>query len=557
MAVIRADASTRACEALLNLRESTLGVADNQCLLSRCWGRLRLPLLVVLWLQLITGCATLPGAVPRVPTHAIVDGNQTTLGTVFAAQAAEQPALSGFQVMASGHMAFAARAALADAAERTLDLQYYSVGNDLTTDLLLLRIVRAAERGVRVRVLLDDIHPSARAFGRRAMGANPGIEVRLFNPFYRSGGSSLARLGEFAVDGERLNRRMHNKLWVTDNVVAIVGSRNLGDEYFDASDAGNFSDVDLLAVGPVVRDVSQAFDAYWNSPTAVPLAAFEVIPDAREAAAHLEALRARAAACRSLDPCRSVVDGGLLNALRAGQVSLTWAKPRFTFDLPDEDKPALVSGVEHGWVGDRPGGARTRNELLIVSPYFVPGEDGRRHLAGMRERGIRVAVLTNSLASTDSVAAHAGYARHRPTLLGSGVELYESRPEPGAPHRRSHRWGQASPASLHAKFIVQDRVRVIVGSFNQDPRSRLHNTEAWMEIDSPELALDLAALFEEASDLHHAFKVGLRSAAGSGRLEWVTDEGGRRVRHGVEPITQAWLRLWRMVLGAVIPEHQL
>jgi putative cardiolipin synthase len=520
------------------------------------WASMAYPLALALLLT-TSGCATWRKDVPRVPSQAIVDGDRTTLGQVFAAQAAQHPGMSGFQVIASGHSAFVARAALADAAERTLDLQYYSVGEDQTTDLLLWRIVKAAERGVRVRILLDDIHASAREFARSATGARAGIEVRVFNPFYFGGESSLVRLGEFAADGERLNRRMHNKLWVTDNVVAIVGSRNLGDEYFDANETGNFSDVDLLAAGPVVSDVSRAFDAYWNSPAAVPVEVLGEAPDAAEAAAQREALRARTVACQGVPPCIWLTEGGLLDALRVGSVSLTWANAQFTFDPPDEDKPALASGIEHGSIDDRPGGVRTHSELLIVSPYFVPSEVGRRHLAEMRERGVRVAVLTNSLASTDSAAAHAGYARHRAELLGDGVELYETRPLPGVPHRRSHRWGHASPSSLHAKIVVQDRSRAIVGSLNQDPRSRLHNTEAWIAIDSPELAGDLAALFDEGSDLHHAFKVAANPVSGPDALEWMTEEGGKSVRYDVEPMTEVWLRLWRNVLGALIPEHLL
>lgn len=503
------------------------------------------------------GCATPPSEVPHVPSHAIVDGDRTPLGQAFAAQAERHQGLSGFQVIAGGHSAFAARAALADAAERSLDLQYFSVGEDLTTDLLLSRIAMAAERGVRVRILLDDIHPSARAFARRAMGANPGIEVRLYNPFLLGEESSLIRLGELLVDGERLNRRMHNKLWVTDNVVAIVGSRNLGDEYFDASEAGNFRDVDLLAVGPVVGIASRTFDLYWNSPAAIPLAGLGSVPDTTSADAQRTVLQGQPAACSGKGPCHWLNERGLLDSLRAGSLALTWANARFVFDPPEGDKPALVSGIEHGWVGDRPGGIRTQSELLVVSPYFVPSEDGQRHLFEMRARGVRVAVLTNSLASIDSVAAHAGYARYRAALLGGGVELYETRPQPGVPHRRSHRWGHPSPAILHAKFIVQDRSRVIVGSLNQDPRSRLHNTEAWIEVDSPELARDLAALFDEASDPHHAFQLAINRAAGPDALEWLTEEGGESVRYEVEPFTDAWLRLWRDLLGAMLPEHLL
>ena len=505
----------------------------------------------------LMGCAALRPVVPRPTSQAIADGDRTTLGRVLATQAAGNPGLSGFQVMASGQSAFMARAALAEAAERTLDLQYYSVGKDLTTDLLLLRIVAAAERGVRVRILLDDIHAPARLFGWRAVAAHPGIQVRLFNPFFFSGTSSLARLGEFAVDGERLNRRMHNKLWVTDNAAAIVGSRNLGDEYFDANEPGNFSDVDLLAAGPIVGDMSRAFDAYWNSGSAVPLAAVVDAPGAEDGVLVRQELLTRSAACQGVAPCLWLADSGLRDALRSGSVSLSWASAQFIHDQPDQAKSAVASGIEHGSIDDHPGGTRTRSELLIVSPYFVPGEDGRRHLGEMRARGVRVAVLTNSLASTDSPAAHAGYARHRVALLRAGVELYELRPEPSRVHSRLHRWGHVSASSLHAKLIVQDRARVIVGSLNQDPRSRLHNTEAWIAIDGAELAADLAALFDEGANLQHAFKVERATAGGSEALAWTTEEGETTTRHDTEPMAGVLLRLWRGVLGALLPEHLL
>jgi len=511
---------------------------------------------VLALLLMVSGCANVRHDVPRVPSHAITEGDRTTVGRVFAAQAARHPGLSGFQVIAAGRAAFVTRAALADSAERTLDLQYYSVGEDLTTDLLLLRIVAAAERGVRVRILLDDIHAPTRLFARRAIAAHHGIQVRLFNPF-SFGTSSLARLVEFVFDGERLNRRMHNKLWVTDNAAAVVGSRNLGDEYFDANESANFSDVDLLAAGPIVKELSRAFDAYWNSAPAVPMDAFAEAPDAAEGVLVREGLRALTAACHSLPPCHWLAEDDLLRDLRSGNVPLSWARSQLNYDRPDQDKVGVTSGIEHGSIDDNPGGSRTRAELLIASPYFIPSEDGRRHLGEMRERGVRVAVLTNSLASTDSPAAHAGYARYRAALLREGVELYEVRPGSGVRHRLLHRWWRASPSSLHAKIIVQDRARAIVGSLNQDPRSRLHNTEAWIALESPELAADLAALFEEGTDLRHAFKLEQNKTGDMEALAWKTEEDGKALRYDVEPMSSLWLRLWRGVLGALIPEHQL
>ena len=503
------------------------------------------------------GCASLRPDVPRVPSHAIADAEHTLLGRVFAVQAAAHPGLSGFQVMASGHLAFAARVALADGAERTLDLQYYSADADLSTDLLLLRLFAAAQRGVRVRILLDDIYPPSRLFAQRAAALHASIQVRLFNPFFFGGTTSLGRLAEYAFDGERLNRRMHNKLWVADNAAAIVGSRNLGDEYFDVHPTANFADVDLLAAGPIVNQLSQAFDTYWNSAAAVAVQAIVPAADGLDSASLRQRLRERTAACEGIPPCLWLSEHGLLAGLRAGAVALSWADAQLHYDAPDQAKRPLASGIEHGWVDDHPGGTRTHRELLIVSPYFIPSVEGRRHLGEMLERGVRVAVLTNSLASTDSPAAHAGYARHRVALLRSGVELHEVRPTPGVRHRLSHRWGEASPSSLHAKIIVQDRRRAIVGSLNQDPRSRLHNTEAWIAVDSTELAADLAALFEAATDAHHAFKVELGATDGTDRLVWSTEEDNAIVRHGVEPVAGPWLRLWRGILGVLIPEHML
>ncbi len=519
----------------------------------------RVPRAAILGLALLSmsGCASVRLNVPVVPSHAIVDGTHTVLGRAFSEQASQHPTLSGFQVVALGQAAFAVRTALADLAERTLDLQYYSVSDDLSADLLLSRIVAAAERGVRVRILLDDIYAPTRVFARGALAAHPLIQVRLFNPFLLGGTSSFARLGEFAVDGERLNRRMHNKLWVADNAAAIVGSRNLGDEYFDSDATTNFSDVDLLAAGPIVAELSGAFDAYWNSRAAVPMEAFVDRPEAAESALARQALQARVSGCPERRPCRWLTQAGLLDALRSASVPLSWARAQLIYDHPDQEKNSVASGIEHGSIDDRASGSRTSSELLIVSPYFVPSKDGLDHLRAMRERGVRVAVLTNSLAATDSPAAHAGYVRYRSSLLRQGVELFEMRPQPDRGHRVLHRWGPGSPASLHAKIVVQDRVHAIVGSLNQDPRSRLHNTEAWISLESAEVADELAALFEEGTDPHHAFRVERREVDGVEKLEWKTEQDGKSMRYDVEPMTSAWLRLWRSLLGALIPEHML
>ena len=506
------------------------------------------------------GCSALRTDRPATPSFALADGERTSLGRVFEAEAALRPGLSGFHLVVTGREAFATRVALADLSERTLDLQYYSAADDFSANLILQRIVDAAHRGVRVRVLLDDIHPASRRFAYRASAAHPALEVRMFNPFYWSDTWDPARVAELFFHGAQLNRRMHNKLWIADNAAAIVGSRNLGDVYFDALDAGNFSDVDLLAAGPIVRELSRSFDAYWNSAAAVPIENFAPRTPAAESERVRQSLLSRVACandatwCQGLD--RGFTQGGA-DVWRSKLGALVWAGAGLVYDPPEEEKSAVASGIEHGWIEDRTGGARTQTELLIVSPYLVLGDDGLNHLADMYRRGVRVAVLTNSLSSTDSLAAHAGYARQRAALLRSGVELFEVRLQAEPGHRQPHRWLQATSSSLHAKVVVQDRERAIVGSLNQDPRSRLHNTETWLTIDTPLLAAELAALFDEGTDSHHAFRVELKEVAGVETLHWRTEEQGNTVVYNVEPAVGAWHRFWRAVLGALIPEELL
>lgn len=524
-------------------------------------GAAALSALLVLALPLLAGCSTPRLDVPPPPSHALADPQVTTLGREVGAAASLHPGRSGFSLVVSGREALTTRAALADLAERTLDLQYYSAGNDRTTDLLLLRLEAAASRGVRVRILLDDIYPPTRRFGQRAAALHRGVQVRIYNPFFWSGDWDPVRVAELLADAERLNRRMHNKLWIADNAAAIIGSRNLGDAYFDGLDAGNFSDVDLLVAGPIVADLSQSFDVYWNSASAVPLERLGAALDDAAAERSRQALQARSGACEDATSCASLVPTALqgeADRLRSKIDQFVWADADVIFDLPEEQKTPVGSGVEHGWIEDRPGGVRTESELLIVSPYLVFGEDALDHLADMRRRGVRVAVLTNSLDSTDSLAAHAGYARQREALLAGGVELFEMRPQAGSSrHGLTHRWLQPQAGSLHAKVVIQDRRRAIVGSPNQDPRSRLHNREVWLTVRSAGIAAELAALFDEASDAHHAYRLELVDGDDGPRVEWHTQERGEPVVHSVEPAASPWLKLWRAMLGALVPEHLL
>jgi putative cardiolipin synthase len=508
---------------------------------------------VALMLGLLGGCASQPPETAREPAYAIERPESTTLGKAFPALSQAHDGHSGFKVLLSGREAFIARAASARAAERAIDLQYFSAGEGPSTDALLSVLADAAGRGVRIRVLLDDIEPQTRRFAERAQALGGDVQVKLFNPFVRSGDSMAARIFEFGTAPARLNRRMHNKLWLADNAVAVFGSRNLGDAYFDLDDDANFSDIDLLVVGPVVGDLSASFDAYWNSAAAVPLRDV----DPRAGPAEVPAIRAELAnrwhACNDLPPCTWLQAPELPTALRDASLALHWAPARFFDDPPVGGKSSWAAWFEHGGLDD----GLARDELLLVSPYFVPSAEGLEHLRRLAAAGVRVALLTNSLASTDSPAAHAGYAAYRKNLLEFGIEVYELRPLAGHKHGVIHRWGQPSPASLHAKFVVQDRRRVMLGSKNQDPRSRLHNTESWLVIDSPALARELTELFDEATALHHVYRVELDAAGAHAGVRWTTEQDGEVQTFAVEPETDLGLRLWRSLLGVLIPEHLL
>jgi putative cardiolipin synthase len=495
--------------------------------------------------------------VPRAVSEAWPRPQETALGRGFKQQAASGQ--SGFFLLVSGMEAFSVRASLAEAAERTLDLQYYIVRDDTTTQLLLSRVLRAAERGVRVRLLIDDLDAAGRDLDLAVLSAHRNLEVRVFNPFLRRGALGLSKLLEFLGDSDRLNRRMHNKLWIADNAVAIVGGRNLGDEYFDAHGELNFSDLDILAAGPVARDISRSFDAYWNSEWAVPIEAFAAKRPGAEQLAQLErGLQARVAGFRDTKYARALRDTGLGSLLRSGQLPLVGAQASAL-----HDPPVKISGTGADTPPRQVFAARLRpiveaaqREIILISPYFIPGEEGIARLAGLVRRGIRVRLLTNSLASTDYVPlAYSGYARVRPRLLAAGVELYEMRPAANSTGA-TRRPAASSFGYLHAKAIVVDRRHVVVGSMNLDPRSRQSNTEVAVLLESAELGLRLGALFDEAVQPARAFRVEL-ARNDPAQPVWVAEEAGTEVRYDREPLAGIWRRFLAKLLGVFAPEDLL
>jgi putative cardiolipin synthase len=471
-------------------------------------------------------------------TRAFERPELTPVGGALAPAARANEGKSGLRLVPAGADGFLIRAQLIDAAARTIDLQYYIFREDVTGQLLTDAIVGAADRGVRVRMLLDDAATPPGNAQLAALDAHPNIEVRMFNPFAYRGDTVFFRAVEFLFDATRLNRRMHNKLFVVDNAAGLVGGRNIGDEYFQASAQFEFGDYDVFAAGPVVKDLSASFDQFWNSAMSVPLA---VLQRDNGSSADLDAyrreLRAAGSQPQSAEYVRRIATGEPLRSVLAGKTPLTWSHARVLYDPPEKAAGADPASPIEVLVDDVSRGVT--EELLVVSPYFVP-KNAMDRLHELRERGVRIRVLTNSLDSTDVIAAHAGYSRYRVALLQEGVELYEVRPVLGNPRGsgsgRMAGGHSAGRFSLHAKVMVFDRREVFIGSLNVDPRAEYFNTEIGLLIDSPALARQVAARFEAIARPANSYVVRLKSDdGGDARLVWRTEEDGKTLDLEREP----------------------
>ena len=453
----------------------------------------------------------------------------TTLASACLPLTREHPGLSGIDPLREGHDAFAARVLLAESAERTVDVQYYIWHSDLSGTLLLDALRRAADRGVHVRLLLDDNNTSGLDEMLSALDAHEKIEIRLFNPFRRR----RARWLDYLADFSRLNRRMHNKSFTADNQVTIVGGRNVGDEYFGAGHDVMFVDFDVMAIGPVVNDVSVDFDLYWQSESAVPLNKV-LAPASDECARSVSESFERAVNSPAAEAfVEAVAQQPLMRDLVEQRLTFEWALTRMVSDDPAKGlgrakvRELLWSRLK-GIVGE------ATSELYIVSPYLVPGKPGNRQFRALAKRGVKVSILTNSLEATDVAAVHAGYSKYRKAMLRAGVELFElKRMSPPPPRGRRALMGSSgsSRSSLHAKTFAIDRSRLFVGSFNFDPRSARLNTELGFVIESPEMASRLAQVFTEGLS-ERAYSVRLRKL---GNLQWTEFRDGAQLVHEREP----------------------
>jgi putative cardiolipin synthase len=504
---------------------------------------------------LTAGCASLPAQYERSESHAVQDTASTALGQAGRQPLQDHPGQSAFRPLPSGVDALVARMVLADAAERSLDVQYYIWRNDLTGRLFAHALLRAADRGVRVRVLVDDVGTQANDEVLLSLDAHPQIEVRLFNPVASRTFRGLGMLTDFS----RTNRRMHNKSFVADNQRAVLGGRNIGDEYFEAHGEVAFGDLDVLTLGPVVAEVSSAFDLFWNAPMSIPIGA---LTGRLGQAASLDVLREQLAAFAEAQADSAYVRqarSAAARGLAAGTDGMFWGRGHVVVDdpakvtrPPDDTEGHLLPQLARI-------GVQLRSELLIVSPYFVPGDAGVAALIALVKKGVRVTVLTNSLAATDVGAVHAGYKKYREPLLEGGVRLYELRP--GAIDYGRAKDGKrqisGSRASLHAKTFMFDRRAVFIGSLNLDPRSAQLNTEIGVVSESAAMAGALASGILGGLD-QVAWRVErVVGPDGSVHLVWneTTAEGTRQLTD--EPEVSGWRKLGVWFLGLLPIESQL
>ena len=465
------------------------------------------------------------GQNPRTESQAFQEPASTAIGSYFEEAAARHPGASGFAIIRNPRPAFTTRVALTELAEKTLDLQYFIWEPDSTGRILAERLVRAADRGVRVRLLVDDMTLAGRDAAVAALDAHANIEIRVFNPFAHR----KARILDFIADFNRVNHRMHNKLVVMDNALAIVGGRNIGDHYFGVDTRANFRDLDIAAGGPVVREISTVFDHFWNGEWALPIAALAGRPYTEaDLQTTLAAVRREIATANYYPYPLDQDIGELKSELQGIFDDFIWAPGWILWDDPAEiaQSGATTRMVEALYRRVR----RLDGELLIESAYFIPRDRGVMALKELHERGVRIRVLTNSLASNDKLAAHGGYSKSRKQLIKNGVELYELRPDPGPVSKQVISSG--SKAALHTKAIVFDRKDVFIGSLNLDPRSGDINTEAGLYVESPELAAQVIAYMEEGVRPQNSYRVLLDE---DGDLYWITESDGAQQRFDKDP----------------------
>jgi putative cardiolipin synthase len=516
------------------------------------------PLLGALLVLLLAGCGSLPMSTAPVPSTALPAQADSPLARL-ASEASPAPDLSGLRLLPLGPFALDTRLQLVRRAVHSLDVQYYVLDNDSTGRLLLRQLYEAAARGVRVRLLVDDLYTTHTDALLRALAATPNVEVRLFNPFCCARRHGLAlRFAASLFEIPRLDHRMHNKLLLADGAMAVAGGRNIADDYFLRGAEANFVDMDVLAVGAVVHELATIFDLYWNSPVVRPIQ--DVTPADGSAEDMRHGFEAATADTPTMLPLSlPEVDvlgyGPLRDDFEGGRLGLIWGHAAAIADPPDK----LSRSAEAAFDSSLANQAlmkiwNAKSEVTLTSPYLIPGPMGMESFRALGQRGVKVTVLTNSLAATDEPLVHTGYSRYRIGLIDSGVDLYELSPTRTRHNKRLGMFG-SSLGRLHAKTAVVDGDKTFIGSMNLDPRSRTRNTELGVFIESPQLAREVLRVVK-VSRLQSAYRV--RRSPQTHQLQWLAldDEQGEVLLND-EPESSIWLKLHNWLLGWFVPEQLL
>jgi putative cardiolipin synthase len=462
----------------------------------------------------LAGCATAPLDFPRDHSVALVDTSDTGLGREVAEWAAKHPGKSGFYPLVEGLDALGIRLALIDRAERTIDAQYFLMKPDSAGRLFAGKLLEAADRGVRVRLLLDDIFTTVDDDAFIVLNQHPNIELRLFNPIGRRGIYHLNYIGDFKL----ANRRMHNKSFTVDNQMSVVGGRNIADEYFELLTEAEFRDFDMFAAGPVAAEISETFDRFWNHKLSVPMEAFETdkaLPDLETARANMD--KSAIEASRSI--YGRALASPLMQDIAEDRVELFPGDSQVITDDPEKllnkvsaDHKILVTALA-GVIDE------AESEVVVITPYFIPGKKGVEFWRSITDKGVRVVIVTNSLASNNHVPVHGGYARYRHDMIEAGVEMYEARVDASKVREGSSQQAYDS-LTLHTKGILIDRRYTFVGSLNLPS---------------------------------FAYRV---TENEKGKLRWTAVIDGEEIVETSEPQASRWLR-FKAYIFRIFPEGQL
>ena len=496
---------------------------------------------------LIAGCSSMDFDYPREESYFLPDTADTYLGKQLAGITADQPSgESGFYPMSNGVDALAARLLLAERAEASIDVQYYLIKNDIVGRAFVHALLRAADRGVRIRLLLDDMFTSGYDIGLQALDSHPNFEIRIFNPFKRSkGGRTIGAVSNFS----RINRRMHNKSFTVDNQVTLIGGRNIADEYFGAREDAKFGDLDVLSVGPMVQEVSNMFDTYWNHETALPVPAF-VKKKVDDTDAALSALKSRLA--KSGEEVRDskyadAIFAKITEYIDAEGSVFEWAPYQLVVDSPDKGIKSRAADADLITTPLFASLGEAKEDVVVVSPYFVPLKSGIKQLIALQATGVDVIIITNSLAANNQFTVHGGYAPARKPLLKAGIKLYEARADADVAGTE-YVDASGAKATLHTKAFVVDRKQVFIGSFNFDPRSANINTELGVIINDPKMGEQ----FVERTNARlptETYEVFLNE---KGQTRWRGYENGEEVIYDNEPDT-TWGERFKAGLFRILP----